>query len=53
MFMLPQNMPPRVIRTIRLLREQEAPSIVPQQMVREVECEGEPPFEAVGNSSIC
>lgn len=53
MLMLPLNTPPRFVQALRLLRTREASSIAPHRVVREVECEGEPPCEALRNSSIC
>ncbi len=45
------------IRTVQALiprlRARDVPSIVPRTIVREVECDGEPPVEAVRNCSIC
>jgi hypothetical protein len=53
MLMLPQNTQPRPAQVLRLLRRQEVSSIASHRTVREVECEGEPPFEAVRNSAVC
>lgn len=55
MITLPQNTKNRATPApAGHLRPQEAPPIAPAaKIVREIECDGEPPLEALRNSDMC